>query len=595
MIFSRIILVFSTCAIFGVLSGCPEPIQYQMEGPSDTKHMVQLQYEDNGVVHKFWIDAFEFPNRPQSRPRANNSFREAMQACAEHGKRLCTAREWRHACLGKQKLRFGYGAEYEDGRCHTATDVSSGHSSLLHAEEMLVDSGKKEHCQTDGVFDVIGNLEEWVLDDWQGREGSLEGGAWYTYSAYADCSGSYSRQPDYRLSTEHKVFSAGFRCCWSATPPSKEDIAADSKLRIQPKTQTSSVQYDASNEVPISSTTWMDRFEYPNIAGVYPKTNVSWTEANTLCQEHGKRLCDAQEWEQACAPNAWQYPTGTTFIEQLCSVGLSSATKIGEHWACVSLSGAQDMVGSVWEWTSNSVVAPVLQQDPTSISYEIRGGSWFTDERKAVCHPDDGYPVADKHSRYPDVGFRCCRGDNVAIENTTKAMHTCPHNMIAMSTNGINFCIDKYEYPNVYNATPVYDSNLAEAQSTCAQEGKHLCTDTEWLTACTENQSNRWAYGNQYTAGNCNDHSQENSSVQQADASGSFPDCKTPSGVMDMTGNLWEWTSVDNTTGKIRGGGWNISAGLGQCRGSSNPHPTFHSADIGFRCCANVEEIKRLQ
>ena len=46
---------------------------------------------------------------------------------------------------------------------------------MMLAQEFLVDSGSKQYCQTDGVFDLIGNLEEWVLDDWQGRVGSLEG------------------------------------------------------------------------------------------------------------------------------------------------------------------------------------------------------------------------------------------------------------------------------------------------------------------------------------------------------------------------------------------------------------------------------------
>ena len=40
---------------------------------------------------------------------------------------------------------------------------------MMQAQEFVVDSGSKQYCQTNGVFDLIGNLEEWVLDDWQGR------------------------------------------------------------------------------------------------------------------------------------------------------------------------------------------------------------------------------------------------------------------------------------------------------------------------------------------------------------------------------------------------------------------------------------------
>ena len=66
----------------------------------------------------------------------------------------------------------------------------------MDPSELIIASGDREACQsTEGVFDMVGNLEEWVLDSWRGAEGMLEGGAWYTHTSYADCSGRYSRQP----------------------------------------------------------------------------------------------------------------------------------------------------------------------------------------------------------------------------------------------------------------------------------------------------------------------------------------------------------------------------------------------------------------
>ena len=200
--------------------GCPEPIEYQSQTaqPTDTQHMVYIEDPEH-LQNGYWIDVFEFPNRPNQAPLATVSFIEAQTQCNESGKRLCTAYEWRRACLGKQQLRFGYANAYEQERCHTSLSISSGHSSMMNAREWLSESGQKQHCQTDGVYDLIGNLEEWVLDDWQGRGGSLEGGAWYTYREYADCSGEYSRQPDYRTPLNREVYSAGFRCCWTPKSP----------------------------------------------------------------------------------------------------------------------------------------------------------------------------------------------------------------------------------------------------------------------------------------------------------------------------------------------------------------------------------------
>ena len=45
----------------------------------------------------------------------------------------------------------------------------------------------------------------------------------------------------------------------------------------------------------------IDQFEFPDIPCEYPVTWVTPSEASELCQALGKRLCDAHEWEGACA------------------------------------------------------------------------------------------------------------------------------------------------------------------------------------------------------------------------------------------------------------------------------------------------------
>ena len=50
---------------------------------------------------------------------------------------------------------------------------------------------------------------------------------------------------------------------------------------------------------------------------------------------------------------------------------------------------------------------------------ELQGGSWFVDASKGTCRPSDGYPLSKATSaRYPDVGFRCCRGAMTTSEPT---------------------------------------------------------------------------------------------------------------------------------------------------------------------------------
>ena len=45
----------------------------------------------------------------------------------------------------------------------------------------------------------------------------------------------------------------------------------------------------------------IDRYEYPGIPCDYPVTWVTTERAQELCKVEGKRLCDAHEWEGACA------------------------------------------------------------------------------------------------------------------------------------------------------------------------------------------------------------------------------------------------------------------------------------------------------
>ena len=64
-----------------------------------------------------------------------------------------------------------------------------------------------------------------------------------------------------------------------------------------------------------------------------------------------------------------------------------------------------------------------------------------------------------------------------------------------------------------------------------------------------------------------------------------FSACVTGSGVADMSGNLWEWAaSPQFTSGSLRGGGWNLSAGLGQCRVQAKATLEYHAGEVGFRC-----------
>jgi len=59
--------------------------------------------------------------------------------------------------------------------------------------------------------------------------------------------------------------------------------------------------YDPKTQKPNQAKVCIDRYEFPNMPCDYPVTWVTTKRAQKICQSLGKRLCDAHEWEGACA------------------------------------------------------------------------------------------------------------------------------------------------------------------------------------------------------------------------------------------------------------------------------------------------------
>lgn len=59
--------------------------------------------------------------------------------------------------------------------------------------------------------------------------------------------------------------------------------------------------YDPATQSASQATVCIDQFEYPNVPCTYPVVWVKTAEAAQICAAEGKRLCDAHEWEGACA------------------------------------------------------------------------------------------------------------------------------------------------------------------------------------------------------------------------------------------------------------------------------------------------------
>lgn len=147
----------------------------------------------------------------------------AKRACANAGKRLCRHDEWVLACRGQQSRKFPYGDTYQAGRCNVFREAHPaallhGNASINHLDPrlnltrargrpLLRRTGETDSCRSewgqDAVYDMVGNLDEWIDDP----EGIFVGG-FFSRATKEGCDAAIHSHPP-----EYFDYSLGTRCC----------------------------------------------------------------------------------------------------------------------------------------------------------------------------------------------------------------------------------------------------------------------------------------------------------------------------------------------------------------------------------------------
>lgn len=156
-------------------------------GPDETPHMVNMA--------PFCIEAYEHRDATGKRFVSNVTFEQAQKACADidhdFETELCSEAEWERSCEGPftDSSALVHGIQSENGN-PSVLQTSCNQATNDSAMAMSFDLRNSVCLTTEGVYDMAGNLSEWVRDPYvAGAYGSLTDSLLTHEFTFADSAG----------------------------------------------------------------------------------------------------------------------------------------------------------------------------------------------------------------------------------------------------------------------------------------------------------------------------------------------------------------------------------------------------------------------
>ena len=324
-----------------------------------------------------------------------------------------------------------------------------------------------------------------------------------------------------------------------------------------------------------------------------PVTYVSRADAEEFCVRIGARLPTEVEWEAAARGGDDRlWPWGDEVPDRtraLFAAGIGGPGPVGRFPAGAAPCGALDLAGNVWEWTDGEAV---------------RGGSYLSGPGELRCSARlPVHPAA----RDPYVGFRVVAvepsldldwvdvpGGEYAIgRDRTSARVVEVERFELARTPVTNGQYRAYVAETGAAAPPLLDGgdelpvtfvDWFDAAAFCAWAGGRLPTEIEWEKAARGTDGRRFPWGDEEDPA----RAVVGAGLKRGEPApvGSRPDGASPYGLLDMAGNVWEWTAdADEHGERVLKGGSYASPGLhwARCAMRSRSRPERRQAHLGFR------------
>jgi hypothetical protein len=213
-----------------------------------------------------------------------------------------------------------------------------------------------------------------------------------------------------------------------------------------------------------------------------------------------------------------------------------------------------------------------------------------------ALEPASSRPEPKPESALEPAGKSCPAG-MVSVEGGSFELGSSPSDdmrgfgeLRAQQRRVKTFCIDIYEYPNQRGKAPRVGVSWTSARRACERAGKRLCTEAEWEKACKGPGGKRFPFGNRYSPDACN-ISEGSGADRKPGPCGGFPRCRSGYGVVDLAGNVREWTASQFQKGVsdrvVKGGAADDGAYVARCAARLNEAASARQPNIGFRCCAD--------